>query len=114
MWAHKKYWRHVKTLVLDEVSMVDAEFLDWCEAHVRAMVGSDQQVFGQGNANKPFGGMQLILTGDFNAQPTGDYDDVGHIAGPRLAPLTQQKRTRARNFYSDSCDDRNSASHNHG
>ena len=38
MWAHKKYWREVKTLVIDEISMVDAEFLDWIDAYVRRNV----------------------------------------------------------------------------
>jgi len=69
MWAHKKYWRHVKTLVLDEISMVDAEFLDWIEAHVRMMVGLNRAEFGNGNAEKAFGGMQLIFCGDFCQLP---------------------------------------------
>ena len=35
MWGHKRFWRSVKSLVLDEVSMVDAEFLDWADATLR-------------------------------------------------------------------------------
>ena len=59
MWAHKKYWRHVKTLVIDEISMVDAEFLDWIEAHVREMCGDDDRF--PRRADRPFGGMQLVF-----------------------------------------------------
>ena len=32
VWGNKKYWRAVRTLVLDEVSMADAEFIDWAFA----------------------------------------------------------------------------------
>ena len=30
MWGNKDTWRKVRTLVIDEISMVDGEFLDWC------------------------------------------------------------------------------------
>lgn len=71
MWAHKKYWREVKTLVIDEISMVDAEFLDWIEAYVREMCSNDDRVDDRANhrANKAFGGMQLIFCGDFCQLP---------------------------------------------
>ena len=68
MWAHKKYWREVKTLVIDEISMVDAEFLDWIEAYVREMCSNDDRLDDVANhrANKPFGGMQLIFCGELS------------------------------------------------
>ncbi|KAM0733633.1 ATP-dependent DNA helicase PIF1 [Formica fusca] len=52
-------WRKTKHLVIDEISMVDGEFFDKIEAvarHVR-------------RTEKPFGGIQLILCGDFFQLP---------------------------------------------
>ena len=66
VWGHKKYWRAVRALVLDEVSMADAEFVDWVEASVRSLIsyhGTDANP--HASADKPFGGLQLIFCGDF-------------------------------------------------
>lgn len=52
-------WRKTKHLVIDEISMVDGEFFDKIEAvarHVR-------------RTERPFGGIQLILCGDFFQLP---------------------------------------------
>lgn len=52
-------WRKTKHLVIDEISMVDSEFFDKIEAvarHVR-------------RTERPFGGIQLILCGDFFQLP---------------------------------------------
>jgi len=52
-------WRRTKHLVIDEISMVDGEFFDKIEAvarHVR-------------RTERPFGGIQLILCGDFFQLP---------------------------------------------
>lgn len=52
-------WRKTKHLVIDEISMVDGDFFDKIEAvarHVR-------------RTEKPFGGIQLILCGDFFQLP---------------------------------------------
>ena len=59
MWAHKKYWREVKTLVIDEISMVDGALLDTLDEVARRVRGN----------SKPFGGLQLILCGDFYQLP---------------------------------------------
>jgi hypothetical protein len=72
MWGSKKYWRHVRTLVLDEVSMVDAEFLDWVEAHVRTMFNDTEFGFGGNRGDKAFGGIQLVFCGDFCQLPPVD------------------------------------------
>ena len=48
-------WRATKTLVIDEISMVDAATWDAVEALARALRG-DQ---------RPFGGICLVLSGDF-------------------------------------------------
>lgn len=61
MWsrAPKAAWRRLHTLVLDEVSMLSAELLDWIDHSVRALRGSDA----------PFGGLQLVLCGDMLQLP---------------------------------------------
>lgn len=52
-------WRKCKHLVIDEISMVDGEFFEKLEAVARVMKKSDQ----------PFGGIQLIICGDFLQLP---------------------------------------------
>lgn len=70
VWGHKKYWRAVRTLVLDEVSMADAEFIDWVESSVRALIAYEgTEANPHANAAKPFGGLQLIFCGDFCQLP---------------------------------------------
>lgn len=48
-------WRAAKTLVIDEISMLDGRTFDELEAIARAVRGIE----------KPFGGLQLVLCGDF-------------------------------------------------
>ena len=52
-------WRKCKCLVIDEISMIDAEYFDKLEAVARAVRRS----------KKPFGGIQLVLCGDFLQLP---------------------------------------------
>ncbi|KAL6435605.1 hypothetical protein ACFW04_005507 [Cataglyphis niger] len=52
-------WRKTKHLVIDEISMVDGEFFDKIEAVARHIRRTE----------KPFGGIQLILCGDFFQLP---------------------------------------------
>lgn len=52
-------WRKTKHLIIDEISMVDAEFFDKIEAVARHIRRSE----------RPFGGIQLILCGDFFQLP---------------------------------------------
>lgn len=57
--ASSAIWRKTKHLVIDEISMVDGDFFDKIEAvarHVR-------------RRERPFGGIQLILCGDFFQLP---------------------------------------------
>jgi len=60
-------WGDVKTLIIDEISMVDAALFDKLEELARRL---------KKNLYKPFGGIQLILCGDFfqlppvNGKPT--------------------------------------------
>lgn len=52
-------WLNCQRLVIDEISMVEADFFDKLEAVARAV---RQQ-------KKPFGGIQLIICGDFLQLP---------------------------------------------
>lgn len=52
-------WTHVKVLVIDEISMVDSTLFDKLDIIARAVRGIDL----------PFGGIQLVITGDFFQLP---------------------------------------------
>ena len=49
-------------LVIDEIGMVDAEYLDWVDATVREIRGAQRQ-------HLAFGGVQLLCCGDFAQLP---------------------------------------------
>lgn len=55
----KQRWMRTKVLVIDEVSMVDGELFDKLEQIARTIR----------NNGRPFGGMQLVITGDFFQLP---------------------------------------------
>ncbi|TQS36743.1 hypothetical protein Golomagni_02798 [Golovinomyces magnicellulatus] len=55
----KLRWLRTKVLILDEVSMVDGELFDKLEGIARALR----------NNGRPFGGIQLVITGDFFQLP---------------------------------------------
>ena len=52
-------WKNCQHLIIDEISMVDAEFFDKIEAVARAVR----------KCQAPFGGIQLIVCGDFLQLP---------------------------------------------
>ena len=56
--AHSN-WRKCKHLIIDEISLLDGEYFNKLEAIARAVK----------NSEKPFGGIQLILSGDFLQLP---------------------------------------------
>ncbi|XP_034950942.1 ATP-dependent DNA helicase PIF1 [Chelonus insularis] len=58
-------WRKTKYLIIDEISMVDSQLFDKIEAVARHIRKSD----------KPFGGIQLILCGDFFQLPPVKKND---------------------------------------
>lgn len=63
----KKRWMRTKTLIVDEVSMVDGDLFDKLEAVARIIR----------NNGRPFGGIQLVITGDFfQLPPVPDYGKV--------------------------------------
>ncbi|XP_017075450.2 LOW QUALITY PROTEIN: ATP-dependent DNA helicase PIF1 [Drosophila eugracilis] len=67
-------WRKCKRLIIDEISMVDGQFFEKIEAVARHIRRND----------RPFGGIQLILCGDFLQLPPVIKSDVG--AGPTATP----------------------------
>ncbi|XP_057336269.1 ATP-dependent DNA helicase PIF1 [Microplitis mediator] len=59
-------WRKTKHLIIDEISMVDGDLFDRIEAVARHIRRND----------KPFGGIQLILCGDFFQLPPVKKNDA--------------------------------------
>ena len=57
--AARKRWGQASTLVIDEISMIDGTLLDKIDAVGRAARGS----------SRPFGGVQVIVCGDFMQLP---------------------------------------------
>jgi ATP-dependent DNA helicase PIF1 len=55
-------WKMTDILVIDEVSMMSCEMFELLDTIGR-------QIRGRGNKNKPFGGIQLVLCGDFCQLP---------------------------------------------
>ena len=64
----KNRWLRTKVLIVDEISMVDGDLFDKLEAIARAIR----------NNGRPFGGIQLIITGDFFQLPP--VPDSGRIS----------------------------------
>ena len=54
-----KQWKSCQHLIIDEISMIDAELFDCLEAIARSLKCND----------KPFGGIRLIVSGDFFQLP---------------------------------------------
>ncbi|KAI3437869.1 hypothetical protein D9Q98_000315 [Chlorella vulgaris] len=59
MWGSSQRIRALKVLIIDEVSMVSAEFFQMLETMVKQIRGLDA----------PFGGLQLVLSGDYFQLP---------------------------------------------
>ncbi|KAF7955925.1 hypothetical protein EAE96_004846 [Botrytis aclada] len=61
----KLRWTRTKVLIIDEISMVDGDLFDKLEEIARGMR----------NNGRPFGGIQLVITGDFfQLPPVPDYN----------------------------------------
>lgn len=64
-------WMRTKVLVVDEVSMVDGALFDKLEQIARTLR----------NNGRPFGGIQLVITGDFfQLPPVPDYNQIAKFA----------------------------------
>lgn len=57
---HLNYWKEVKVLIIDEISMVDIELFEKLDFIARVI---------RKNSGKPFGGIQLVCCGDFFQLP---------------------------------------------
>jgi len=67
----KNRWMRTKVLIVDEISMVDGDLFDKLEAIARTIR----------NNGRPFGGIQLVITGDFfQLPPVPDYGKVSKFA----------------------------------
>ena len=64
----KKRWTSIRTLVIDEVSMLTPELFERLDAIGRAV---------RKQSHKPFGGLQLVLVGDFCQLPPISKDVSG-------------------------------------
>lgn len=59
-------WRNVEILIIDEISMMSKQFLERLDAIARAVRRDD----------RPFGGMQVVFSGDFyQLPPVGNRED---------------------------------------
>lgn len=67
----KQRWMRTRVLIVDEISMVDGDLFDKLEAIARAIR----------NNGRPFGGIQLVITGDFfQLPPVPDYGRVSKFS----------------------------------
>jgi ATP-dependent exoDNAse (exonuclease V) alpha subunit len=67
----KNRWMRTKVLIVDEISMVDGDLFDKLESIARAIR----------NNGRPFGGIQLVITGDFfQLPPVPDYGRVAKFS----------------------------------
>ena len=67
----KARWMRTKVLIIDEISMVDGDLFDKLEAIARSIR----------NNGRPFGGIQLVITGDFfQLPPVPDYGRVSKFS----------------------------------
>lgn len=80
----KKRWLLTKTLIVDEVSMVDGDLFDKLEAIARIIR----------NNGRPFGGIQLVITGDFfQLPPVPDHGKVAKFCFDAAAWRTSIEHT---------------------
>ena len=67
----KNRWMRTKILIVDEISMVDGDLFDKLEAIARIVR----------NNGRPFGGIQLVITGDFfQLPPVPDYGKISKFS----------------------------------
>ena len=68
---HKTRWQRTKVLIVDEISMVDGDLFDKLEQIARALRGN----------GRPFGGIQVVVTGDFfQLPPVPDKNQIAKFS----------------------------------
>ena len=88
-------WRRTKVLVLEEVSMLEADMLDLLGFLCKEV---------RGDVTRPFGGLQLVFAGDFGQLPPVSHDSgfafeadawtaLGQTAGRALWPCCKYSPT---------------------
>lgn len=68
-WFFTQTARRIRRLIVDEVSMLRADVLDAMDSHLRAARKS----------SRPFGGVQMVLVGDFYQLPPVVRGDESHL-----------------------------------
>ncbi|KAL9650653.1 hypothetical protein ABK040_016370 [Willaertia magna] len=74
-WRNEKTWRSTDVLIIDEISMIDGEYFDKLEEIATEIRCSQQIALSRVSKDilkqqlPPFGGIQLIITGDFAQLP---------------------------------------------
>lgn len=57
MWSVRNRWRNLKVLIIDEISMISAEMLEYLEQTVRAIRAKYKH---DDEKDLPFGGLQVL------------------------------------------------------
>lgn len=68
-------WQKTEVLIIDEISMIEAEYFEKIDTVAKKVRGSD----------KPFGGIQVLLVGDMTQLPP--VQKKGDVNQSKLAPL---------------------------
>ena len=82
------FWKNKSYLIIDEKSMVSRIFF----ARLSAYVAKGKALTGESDSNKPLGGVNVILSGDFHQFPP--------VTGSRNAPLLGSESTVWTTSYS--------------
>lgn len=80
----RERWRKVKTLIIDEISMIDGVLFDKLE-YIARMVRKDE---------RPFGGIQLVVSGDFCQLPPVPDRDKNGVPMPAIFAFEARSWTR--------------------
>lgn len=80
-WPKKIKWQRVRVLVIDEISMMNSSFFDLFEEVARYVRRNE----------KPFGGIQVVLLGDFYQLPPVGEDNRFCFESPRWPIVIQNK-----------------------
>jgi ATP-dependent DNA helicase PIF1 len=71
----KQRWQTIDVLVIDEISMLSPDLFDRLEKVARILRKSKKLLGDEKIPDKPFGGIQLVLTGDFLQLPVVGEDN---------------------------------------